>query len=395
MELKNKYKDREINLIPNDWQIVPLEEVGQVVNGLTYTPKDVCSFGILVLRSSNIQNDVLAFEDNIYVCMEVPEHIMVRPGDILICVRNGSRNLIGKTALLDDRTKGMAFGAFMAVFRSNYGQYINYLFRSHILKRQIDEHLGATINQITNKSLKSFHIPIPPTDEEINGIATALSNVDALLDGLDRLIAKKRNIKQAAMQQLLTGKTRLPGFEEEWVRCSLPTVLTKGDGIKIGPFGSQLKKEYLVQNGSYRVYGQENVYQKDFFFGARYLTSKRFEKLKSCEIKAGDFVISTMGTIGKCAIVPPDIRVGIMDSHLIRLRIDQSKLLSEYLLHLFSDDFNYLETQTKKLSVGGIMEGLSTKIVRALDIDYPKSPDEQSAIVTMLSDMDAEIEALE
>ena len=65
------------------------------------------------------------------------------------------------------------------------------------------------------------------------------------------------------MQQLLTGETRLPGFEGEWSFCGLPEVLVKGDGIKIGPFGSQLKKEYLIQNGLYRVYGQENVYQND------------------------------------------------------------------------------------------------------------------------------------
>src|SRR5690606_34571173 len=99
---------------------------------------------------------------------------------------------------------------------SPIGRLASYLFQSSILKRQINEHLGATINQITNKSLNSFRVPVSPSVFEQRTIATALSDMDALLDGLDRLIAKKRAIKQATMQQLLTGQTRLPGFSGEW-----------------------------------------------------------------------------------------------------------------------------------------------------------------------------------
>jgi len=121
-----------------------------------------------------------------------------------------------KAALLDDRTMAMTFGAFMAVYRSPIGELASYLFQSDVPKRQINEHLGATISQITNKSLNSFRIPVSPLDNERRAIAAALSDVDALLRGLDRLIAKKRDLKQAAMQQLLTGETRLPGFHGEW-----------------------------------------------------------------------------------------------------------------------------------------------------------------------------------
>ena len=134
---------------------------------------------MLVLRSSNIQNDVLAFDDNVFVDTDVPERIKVRSGDVLVCVRNGSRNLIGKATLLDERTVGMTFGAFMAVYRSPIGKLASYLFQSEILKRQINEHLGATINQITNKSLNSFRVPVSPLDDERRAIATALSDVDA------------------------------------------------------------------------------------------------------------------------------------------------------------------------------------------------------------------------
>jgi len=129
------YKQTEVGEIPEDWDAVSLGSIGESLIGLTYSPADVRSTGTLVLRSSNIQNDALAFEDNVFVKREIPERIMVQPGDVLICVRNGSRNLIGKAALLDERTDGMTFGAFMAVFRSKIGALVNYHFQSEILKR--------------------------------------------------------------------------------------------------------------------------------------------------------------------------------------------------------------------------------------------------------------------
>ena len=216
MEVRPGYTQTEVGVFPKEWYTKTLGEVGEALIGLTYNPEDVRGYGTLVLRSSNIQEGSLCFDDNVFVEKDIAERIMVRPGDILICVRNGSRNLIGKTALLDERAVGMTFGAFMAVFRSPVGKFVNYLFQSEILKRQINEHLGATINQITNKSINSFRIPIPPTEAEQRAIAAALSDVDALLGALERLIAKKRDLKQAAMQQLLTGQTRLPGFSGEW-----------------------------------------------------------------------------------------------------------------------------------------------------------------------------------
>lgn len=172
-----------------------------------------------------------------------------------------------------------------------------------------------------------------------------------------------------------------------WVERPITEVL-KPNGIKIGPFGSQLKKEMLLSDGVYRVYGQENVYAHDFNIGDRYLTREHFNRLNSCEILPGDFVMSTMGTIGKCAIVPTTIQRGIMDSHLIRLRFDEKKVRSDYILQLFSDQFHYLSDQTARLAVGGIMDGLSVGIVCRLNIIYPESIEEQGKIIKTLSEVD-------
>ena len=179
-----------------------------------------------------------------------------------------------------------------------------------------------------------------------------------------------------------------------WVECPLTEVL-KPNGIKIGPFGSQLKKEILLSDGVYRVYGQENVYAHDFSLGDRYLTREHFNRLSSCEILPGDFVMSTMGTIGKCAIVPATIQRGIMDSHLIRLRFDDKKIRPNYVLQLFSDQFHYLSDQTTRLAVGGIMDGLSVGIVSQLNVIYPKNIDEQEKIIKTLSEVDTLITDLQ
>jgi len=173
----------------------------------------------------------------------------------------------------------------------------------------------------------------------------------------------------------------------KWVEHPILEVL-KPNGIKIGPFGSQLKKEMLLSDGVYRVYGQENVYEQDFSLGDRFLTREHFNHLNSCEIVPGDFVMSTMGTIGKCAIVPKNIQRGIMDSHLIRLRFDERKVNPDYILQLFSDEYHYLSDQTARLAVGGIMDGLSVGIVSRLNVVYPESLIEQEKIIAILSDAD-------
>jgi type I restriction enzyme S subunit len=203
------YKQTDVGHIPVDWDVKRLSEIGESLIGLTYSPDNVKSDGLLVLRSSNVQNGKLSFDDNVYVDAKVPERIIVKKGDILVCVRNGSRDLIGKCAQIDDFAKGMTFGAFMAVFRTPLYPFVFHQFQSDIIKRQIHEHLGATINQITNKSLNSFQLPLPSEMREQVAIATVLSDMDAELTALEARREKTSVIKQGMMQELLTGRIRL------------------------------------------------------------------------------------------------------------------------------------------------------------------------------------------
>lgn len=193
-----------------EWETKRLGEIGVAVAGLTYSPGDVAENGTLVLRASNVDAGTLVFQDNVFVEMDLPDRVFVRSGDILICVRNGSRDLIGKCAKIDFKSEAErhVFGAFMCVYRTDFHDFVFHQFQSDIIKRQISEHLGATINQITNKSLNSFEIPIPSKDEQ-TAIATVLSDMDTEIELLESKLAKAREVKQGMMQELLTGRIRL------------------------------------------------------------------------------------------------------------------------------------------------------------------------------------------
>jgi len=248
MELKLGYKQTEVGIIPEDWEAIALGEIGESLIGLTYRPSDVSKSGTLVLRSSNVQNGFLNFDDNVFVSIEVPIKAIVGTGDILICARNGSRDLIGKCAKVDHRASGMAFGAFMAIFRSPANDFVIFEFQSEVVRRQIKAHLGATINQITNKSLNGFLIPLPPLREQ-QAIAEVLSDMDALIESLEKLIAKKRDMKLGAMQTLLTGTTRLPGFTGDWIELALGQVVVFRKGTLITEFEAKSGSVPVVAGG--------------------------------------------------------------------------------------------------------------------------------------------------
>ena len=191
------------------WDVKKLGEVAEIIIGLTYSPNDVSEYGTLVLRSSNIQNNKLAFNNNVFVNMKLPERVIVKENDLLVCVRNGSKQLIGKCALIDKKTAGQAFGAFMSIIRCDFGEYLYHYFQTNHIQNQIDENLGATINQLTNAVLKSFEIYIPKSLSEQERIATILSDMDAELEALVKQLDKAQQIKQGVMQELLTGRIRL------------------------------------------------------------------------------------------------------------------------------------------------------------------------------------------
>lgn len=392
MEVRPGYKLTEVGPIPEDWAVKPLGELGEALIGLTYKPSDVREHGTLVLRASNILNDALAFDDNVFVDVDVPQRIKVRPGDVLICVRNGSRRLIGKTALLDERAVGMTFGAFMAIFRSPIGTLVSYLFQSEVLKRQINQHLGATINQITNKNLKSFRVPVSPYDDERRAIRVALSDVDALLAGLDRLVAKKRHLKVAALQQLLTGRTRLPGFRDDWEARRL------GEHVTFLRNGVNSRAE-LVPEGRVRYIHYGDVHAcKDVRLSPASLPCLPEAKAASLDrLRDGDLILADASediagvskSLELMGVGGADVVSGL---HTIAARFDKNVLADGFKgLLQFCPPF---AAHLRRLAAGTKVYATNRAHVGSVEMLLPTVP-EQVAIAKMLSDMDAELAALQ
>ena len=170
-----KIGDKEVDItdeipfeIPNSWAWTRLGNIGFSRIGLTYKPQDICEKGIPVLRSGNIQNGEIILNNMVHVSCEVSHNLLVKNGDILICVRNGSKSLVGKNAIIKNINvkEKMSFGAFMAIFRSQLNEYIKIYLNSPLFKTMLKSTNTETINQITQSNLNQALIPIPPYIEQ-------------------------------------------------------------------------------------------------------------------------------------------------------------------------------------------------------------------------------------
>ena len=193
LKLTSKYED-----------VKSLSELGDIVGGLTYSPNDVVNEGgKIVLRSPNISEDgLLELKDIVRVEKNIGKSCL-KHNDILICVRNGSKRLIGKSLLIDKRVEGESFGAFMSVFRTKYSRYIYNLFNSPIIKEQISKNLGATINQITNKDINEYRIPFPFDESDILIFNEVMENFLNLIEIKKKELKKLRNIKSSFLDMLI------------------------------------------------------------------------------------------------------------------------------------------------------------------------------------------------
>ena len=369
-----------------------LGDIGDALIGLTYDPSSVKRWGTLVLRSSNIRDDALVLDDNVYVESDVPERIRVQNGDILLCVRNGSRRLIGKSTVLDERVVGQTFGAFMAVFRSDANAYLRFFFQSDAFKRQIDEHLGATINQITNGSLKSFTISLPPKDER-EAITHRLADADDLISALSRVIAKKQAIKQGVAQALLTGHTRLPGFSNTWSQVNLGAHVTF---LKTVP----LSRAQLDTTSTVRCLHYGDIHTTtDIYLDTTKTSMPRAPRLlveSAGRLEIGDLVFADASEdpdgVGKSVeITAVPAEGAVAGLHTIAARFDKLVLADGFKAYLqFNPQFR---RALLRLAAGTKVLATTRAYISSVLLELP-SVEEQQAVARVLSDIDAEIRAL-
>ena len=253
--------------IPDSWEWVRLGDIGETNIGLTYKPSDVSLSGVPVLRSNNIQNGEMDYSDLVYVTSDVPERAYAQKGDILICARNGSRALVGKSAIIDK--DGMAFGAFMAIFRSICNPYIQLFINSYVFRGQLEGATTTTINQITQDMLKRQLCPLPPLAEQArivakyNELAPVLVEYAKAYSANDVLEkAFPEQLKKSILQWAVQGKLVPQDENDEPAEELLKRIRAKKEAlIKAGKIKRDKHESVIFRrdNSHYEKRGAETV----------------------------------------------------------------------------------------------------------------------------------------
>jgi type I restriction enzyme S subunit len=367
--MKPGYKQTEVGVIPEEWEVRTIGEMFRLINGCAFKPEDWRTDGVPIIRIQNLNDPNAEFN---FSQAPVPERNRVEPGDLLFAWSG---------------TLGSSFGA--RLWNGPSGVLNQHIFKVHMDERQITlpfallvfarveddiakqaHGFKASFVHVKKSDLVKVGLPLPPLPEQ-RAIAEALSDVDGLLVALDRLIAKKRDLKQAAMQQLLTGQTRLPGFDGEW------EVKQLGDVVEIVMGQSPSSANYnTAGDGLPLIQGNADI-------NGRKTIKRIFTRQITKRGKCGDILMSVRAPVGEISRAGFDVCLG---RGVCAIR--------------FNNDFMYhclifMEPTWVKHSKGSTFDSVNSADVKALEISMPIDPTEQTAIAEVLSEMDAELTGLE
>lgn len=365
-----------------EWEDVKLGQLGKLVAGLTYSPEDVRDQGLLVLRSSNVQHGQISLGDNVYVSPDVKGVNLSKPNDILICVRNGSKSLIGKNALIPDKMPLCTHGAFMTVFRSPAAKFVYQLFQTAAYQKQVDGDLGATINSINGSQFVKYKFNIPTLAEEQKKVAACLSSLDDVISFEGSKLETLKNHKQGLIQQLFPSdgesvpRTRFEGFEGDWEEKKLSELATR---INQKNKASKVTR-VLTNSASGGILDQRDYFDKDIAnqnnLDGYYIVDK------------GDYVynprVSTFAPVGP--ISKNKIGMGVMSPlySVFRFKSKSNSFYEQY----FKTSYwhSYLKTIS---NCGARHDRMSISVVdfMAMPLPEPFLP-EQQKIASCLSSID-------
>jgi len=384
------YKQTEVGVIPDDWKAVAIGKAGQVIGGRQRSPNrdgELCKY----LRVANVFDGFINTDD----ILEMPflpaekERFLLKNGDILLN-EGQSLELVGRSAIYRDNPENCCFQNTLVRFRAGpdtHPEFTQLVFQQYLrtgvfagiaLQTTSIAHLGSG-------RLATLKMPLPPMPEQ-RAIAGALSDVDALMGTLDQLIAKKRDLKQAAMQQLLTGQTRLPGFHGEWeVKRLGDCLLSRPDyGINAAavPFSDKLPSYIRITDISEhgRFCPDPRVSVKAANTGQYFL-------------QEGEVVFARTGaSVGKSYLYEPHDGQLVFAGFLIRVRPNPDLLVPAFLAAYATTKpyWNWV----RLMSMRSGQPGINGNEYAQLPLSLPPLP-EQTAIAEVLSDMDAELAALE
>jgi restriction endonuclease S subunit len=392
------YKVTDLGYIPEDWSITPL---GQLIHSVEYgsSAKSDSKGEIPVLRMGNLQGGRIDWSDLVYTSRprEISRYSL-QAGDVLFN-RTNTIDLVGKTSLYEGEREAIFAGYLIrikVVAEHIDARFLNYILNTPFARRYSIKVVSLAVGQanINAQKLKTYPVPLPQTMKEQKAIAEALSDMDGLIGALEKLIAKKRAIKQAAMQQLLIGKTRLPGFQGKW------EVKRLGDCLTFLRNGVNSRAE-LSNDGDVRylhygdVHGSHGLLLNPIKTPMPYLPHAKAGRLD--RLKDGDLIFADasedLDGIGKAIEIQGVENVELVSGlHTIAVRFDKTVLGDSFKVYLqFIPSFR---AHLRQLAAGTKVYATNRAHIAGAEVALP-SVDEQTAIATVLSDIDAEIEALE
>lgn len=238
--------------VPNGWVWCRVKDISESFIGLTYKPTDVSPNGWIVLRSSNIKDGLLDLKDVVKVNVDVSEKLRVRRNDIIICARNGSRKLVGKSALVREVSEPMTFGAFMAICRSHFYEYMSKYLLSPLFFQQLRKDSDTTtINQLTQKNFNNYLVPLPPLAEQrriverIEEYLPVIKEYGEAYDEASKMDAELPDkLKKSILQEAIMGKLGTQDPSDAPASCLLEDI--RAEKQKLVEEGV-LKKKDLVE----------------------------------------------------------------------------------------------------------------------------------------------------
>ncbi len=392
--IETRFKDSEVGWIPEDWEVLELHEViSHLRTGLnprtnfTLNTADASGYYITVreLKGFDIEIDEKTDRINDDAASQINERSKLKTNDVLF----SGTGTIGQTAIVKSKPYnwGIKEGIYAITTKQNQLSpvFLIIYFQTPTAVSLIDSYAsGSTVRSVPMSKLEKMPIPIPTLTEQTR-IATALSNIDALISELSKLIEKKQVIKQGAMQQLLTGKKRLKGFKGEWCEIMLGEIaeILNGDRSERYPKNNEIQKRGIpFINAGHITDGKIDFTNMD------YITRKKYNSMSGAKLREGDILVCLRGSLGKNAKV--EFSEGTVASSLcvIRTKIDKDYLCAILNSFYFSD---FIKAENN----GSSQPNLSAASVLNFLFPLPPTHKEQSAIASALSSMDEEISAIE
>ena len=404
MELKPGYKQTEVGVIPEDWTNKTLGELASVSSGGTpsRTNSKYWNGDIPWITTSEVDFCVVRQAQQ-FITKEGLDNSAANllPSGTLLMALYGQGKTRGKVAILGIEA---ATNQACAAIILNNSVFKDFVFHYLISQYETIRTLSNTGNQENLNSLLVRSIPILlPSDSEQKAIATALSDIDNLLGVLDRLIAKKQNLKQSAMQELLTGKKRLSGFgkTKRYKSTEAGNIPEDWDVVSLGErsqvFGRIGFRGYTVKDIVEKGEGAISISPSNICDGqtdfkhSTYISFAKYDESPEIKIQNGDILlVKTGSTFGKTAIVRGLSEKATLNPQVVVLK----KLRTNNIFLGYMMEFETIQCQISRAIVGGALPTLSQSLISQFKFPEPPTKKEQKAIANILSDMDTEIAAL-